>query len=229
MKTAIMQPYLFPYIGYFQLIRAADIFVVYDDAQFIKQGWINRNYILVNGQKCLFTLHLASASTYSPINQRIIGDNRLKLTKTIMAAYKRAPYYGEAFPLIEHVLNNPEPQLDKYLAYSLEKISRYLDIPSVFTAASGINIETKLKGKEKVIALCKALHAETYINAIGGRSLYDKDEFRGNRIDLYFVQTKAMKYRQYENEFVPNLSIIDVLMFNSREEVIEMLNGYELI
>lgn len=229
MKLAIMQPYFFPYLGYFQLMNAVDRFIIYDDVNYIKQGWINRNYILVNGKKHLITLQLQNASSFKLINQINVGGNRRKLIKTIFQAYTRAPYFKEVFPVIETSITCSDDNLAAYVTNSVQKIADFLDIRTNLTLSSRIEKSTDLKGQAKVLAMCKSLNANEYINAVGGQDLYSKSEFNKYAITLNFIKTKDIVYEQFNNAFIPNLSIIDVLMFNSQDEIKKMMNEYELI
>jgi hypothetical protein len=229
MKLAIMQPYFFPYIGYFQLINAADLFVIYDDVNYIKQGWINRNYILANGKKQLVTLQLKGASSFKLINQIKVGENRDRLKKTIYQSYTKAPYFNKVFPVIERCLNSIDHNLATYVTKIVQNITDFLDIQTKLVLSSHIEKNTKLKGQERVLDICTSIKADEYINAIGGQELYSKNEFNNYNIKLYFIKTKDITYKQFNNEFIPNLSIIDMLMFNSPDEVKEMLKKYELI
>ena len=228
MKLAIMQPYLFPYIGYFQLINAVDTFIIYDDVNYIKQGWINRNNILLDQNKHLITLQLKGASSFKKINEVEVGNNKGKFLKTVISAYHKAPYFGVVAPVIENIMNYEENNLAMFIANSLKQLADYLELDTCFLLSSNITKNNDLKGKEKVINICNALGATQYINAIGGTELYDKSEFKKNNIELSFLKTKDIKYLQFSGDFISNLSIIDVLMFNSKESVKKMLNMYEL-
>lgn len=230
-KVAIMQPYLFPYIGYWQLINATDEFVVYDDVNFIKGGWINRNNILLNGKSFLFTLPLENSSSYKLIKEIDVTSNlklKEKICKTISATYSKAPYFSEVFSLIENVLMK-DGKVSELVYDSIIQINNYLGISTKILLSSELNQNRELKSDKRVINIVKNLNGQIYINAIGGQELYSKDEFKKNNIDLYFIKTNKIEYKQFKNEFVPNLSIIDVLMFNSPEDVRELLTKYELI
>ena len=229
MTLAIMQPYLFPYIGYWQLINAVDTFVIYDDVNFIKQGYINKNNILLNGKAQSFTLEQIGASSNKLINEDKVGNNSKKLLKSINQNYIKSPYFKDVFPIIEYILNHDEKNLAKFIAYSLQKISSYLNIDTKFVYSSDLEKDNGLKAQDKVLEICKELNASKYINAIGGQELYSKDDFKDNKIQLNFLDTRLMEYKQFKNEFVPYLSIIDILMFNNREEVKNMLNEYILV
>lgn len=229
MKVAIMQPYFLPYIGYFQLINSVDTFVIYDDVNYIKQGWINRNRILLNNIGYVFTLQLNGSSSFRKINEITVGSNKNKILKTFKLAYNHAPYFHTIFPIIEEILLNEEQNLAKFVTFSVKKISQILDINATYILSSDVKKNNELKGQEKVIEICKKLSADTYINAIGGQELYSKTEFQNEDMTLKFIKTNSIVYKQYEHEFVPNLSILDVLMFNSKHRVIEMLNNYSLV
>jgi len=194
MKLGIMQPYFFPYIGYFQLINAVDKFVIYDDVNYIKQGWINRNRILLNGQPHYITINLNDASSFKKINEIEINFNfnPSKLLKTLQQCYKKAPYFNEIYPLIEKVLFFEERNLAKFTTNSLKLICEYLNINSAFEISSQHNIGRKLRGEYRVIEICKYFGAEEYINAIGGVNLYNKEEFISKFADRIFFSPKKM-------------------------------------
>jgi hypothetical protein len=228
MKLAIMQPYLFPYIGYFQLIKAADTFLVYDDVNFIKQGWINRNRILMNGAPMFFTLGLKGASSFKKICATEVGDNRDKLVKTIDQAYKKAPFFDSVFPLVKDVFSQNEKNLSRFVVYSILSIVRYLGIETQIEIASEKGLFPEIGNWKRVLAICGAYKATEYINASGGKELYSKEIFAERGIDLHFLKTEKIEYQQFAPTFVPNLSIIDVLMHNPPETVKEYLQRYSL-
>jgi len=228
-KIAIMQPYLFPYIGYFQLINAVDTFVIFNDVNYIQRGYINRNSILLNGRPHRFTLEIVKASQNKLINEIEIGDNKLKILKTIKMAYRKAPYFQDVYPVIEKILFMEERNLSRFLVESLKEISRYLAIDTDFVNSSNIEKDNSLRSQDKIIDICKRLRAGTYINAIGGMSLYEKDRFSKEGICLNFLDSELIDYSQFDNEFVPSLSMIDVMMFNSRYSIMCMLNRYILL
>lgn len=224
-----MQPYVFPYIGYFQLIRDVDVFVVYDDVSFRKRSWINRNRILLNNEAHLFTLNLCEASSSKRINEIVIGNNQQTLLKTFRHAYSRAPFFEQAMPLLETLLLHPEPRLDLYLKHQLESLARYLGMHTRFILSSEVEKDNSLKGQDKVLAICDALGADSYTNAIGGQHLYSEEDFASQGIDLKFIKSHDIRYRQFGGEFVSWLSIVDVLMFNSVPDIRRFLDAYDLI
>ena len=229
MTVAIMQPYFFPYIGYWQLIYAVDTFVIYDDVNYIKKGYINRNSMLYNNQTFRFTLELRGASQNKLINKIEVGNNKKKLLKTIEQAYKKAPQFNEVFPLIKSILENEEKNLGKFLGNSIEKISNYLEIDTKIIYSSNTEKDNSLRAEDKILEICQKLDASKYINAIGGQSLYNRENFSKIGIDLYFLETMEIKYNQFSNTFIPYLSIIDIMMFNTTNQIHTMLNNYRLI
>lgn len=229
-KIGIMQPYIFPYIGYFQLMNMVDTYVIYDDVQFIKGGWINRNNILVNGQRTLFTFPLVDASPNKLICEIGVQNDFDKFRKTLTMAYSKAPFKDDVIALIDEILAYPKKDnLAKFIGNSFTAIARYIGITTEIIYSSYLNKDTNLKGSVKVIAICKELEGTHYINAIGGQDLYSKQDFKEHGIELSFIKTNVVSYKQFKNEFVPYLSIIDVMMFNSPSEIRAMLNNYELI
>ena len=234
MKLAIMQPYLFPYIGYFQLINAVDKFVVYDDVNFIKQGWINRNNILVQGKALLFTVPLENASSFAKINeielhQKLYQNWKVKFLRTVEQSYKKAPFFDKVFNLIQLVFDSEDQDISKLATTSIIEVCRYLDITTQIVKTSSIYGNDFLSGKERVIDICKIEDTGHYINPIGGVDLYNKDYFNEEGIQLNFIKSLPVTYQQFTEEFIPWLSIIDSLMFNQPTEILEMTKKYELV
>lgn len=232
MKVAIMQPYFLPYIGYFQLIGAVDLFILYDNIKYTKKGWINRNRMLQNGTDVMFSLPLKSASDLLNVCDRELAlqFNRKKLLSQINGAYRRAPCFAQTYPLIEKIVMYEEQNLFKFIQNSITKICEHLGVTTKIQISSTIAIGHDLKGQDKVLAFCAAIGASTYINAIGGLELYSRDLFRTRGIALKFIQARPFEYAQFGNAFVPWLSIIDVLMFNPLVAVRKCVaSNYELI
>jgi hypothetical protein len=230
MKLAIMQPYFLPYIGYFQLINCVDTFVVYDNIEYTKKGWINRNRFLQNGKEALFSIPLRKDSDFLHVNQRIIADsyNPDKILSKILNTYRKAPQFINVAPLIEEVFLYSSINLFDFIHFSLSTICKFLDIKTKIVNSSTINIDHNLKSKEKILAICRNLEVSSYINSIGGRELYLKSDFEEHNINLYFLKSNEIKYKQFDNEFVPWLSIIDMLMFCKIDDIKVWLDNYEL-
>lgn len=216
MKAAIMQPYFLPYIGYFQLIAAVDLFIVYDNIKYTKKGWINRNRMLQNGKDVMFSLPLKNDSDYLDVcDRKLAADfNRDKLLNQFKGAYRHAPYFAHTFPLVEQIVRHEETNLFRFLHHSIVKTCEHLGIATEIQVSSSISIDHNLKNQDKVLALCEAVSADTYVNAIGGMELYSKEAFRSKEIDLKFIKSKPFTYTQFGDDFVPWLSIVDVMMFN---------------
>lgn len=232
MKLAIMQPYFWPYIGYFQLIAAVDQFIVYDNIKYTKKGWINRNRMLQSGKDVMFSLPLKSDSDYLDVCQRELSAdfNREKLLNQFRGAYQRAPYFEQSFPLLEGIVRCENPNLFEFLHNSIVKTCQYLGITTVIKVSSNNDIDHTLKNQDKVLALCEAVGADTYVNAIGGMELYSKETFRQRNIELRFIKSSPFEYLQFGAPFVPWLSIIDVLMFNPLDAIQACIStNYELI
>ena len=237
MKLAIMQPYLFPYIGYFQLINVVDVFVLYDDVNFRKQSWINRNKILLNGKEHTFTIPCRGVSSNKLINEIELDktkDFALNFFKLIQHGYeKKAPFYEETLAVLKKVFNTSEQYSIADLNYSsIVHICEYLDIQTEIKIASEAVPQTrKLKGVNRIYSICKAYNALTYLNAQGGTELYNKSDFSKEGLKLHFLipKTNALEYKQLNTAaFTPWLSIIDVLMNNSKSQCQKMLNSFIL-
>lgn len=233
MKIGIMQPYFFPYLGYWQLLNVVDKYIIYDDVNYIKGGWINRNRILSNGRDIYFNLPIIGASSNKLINEIEVNINEKtisKCLKTLQGCYLKAPYYNKVYPLIESIFLYKESNLALFIKNSLEVISDYLDITTKIILSSNLAKDNSLKGQAKVIDICSLLKADEYYNAIGGQKLYSYNDFEDMGIKLYFLKTNLSEYPQLKcDTFISGLSIIDILMFNSKEECKKLLNDFELI
>lgn len=229
MTIGIMQPYFMPYIGYFQLMKAVDKYIIYDDVNYIKGGWVNRNNILINGEKRMFTVSLKEASPNKLFNEIEIKDDFRKLIKTLQMNYSKSANFKEAMSLIERIISFPNKQFPQFIANSFQEILNYLSIDTELILSSNIHKNNALKGKEKVLHICNILEANTYYNAIGGQELYSKEEFKENGIVLNFIETVIQPYSQpHTHDFVPNLSMIDILMNNSKENINILLDSFIL-
>ncbi len=234
MKIAIMQPYFLPYIGYYQMIKIVDKFVVYDNIEFTKKGWIHRNRMLQNGKDVYFTLPLKRDSDYLDINERSISDSfkteKNKMLNRVKSNYQKAPYFKNFYPIVEDIFNYNNTNLFKFIFNSIKQINSFLNIDTEILVSSTLGEDLRqLKSTVKVIEINKRLKSTQYINAIGGRELYSREIFSSHNIKLQFIQSKPVEYKQFNNDFVPWLSILDVLMFHSAEEVNHMLSNYELL
>lgn len=234
MKLAVMQPYFMPYIGYFQMIKAVDKFVFYDDVNYIKQGWINRNKLIVNNQEYLFTIPLEKATPFALINETKINKNlypswKKKFLKTVTQSYHKAPFFEKIYPLIEKILASEEIMISQLAMNSIIEVSTYLGLDTEFIMSSVKYDNRKLDRQDRLIDICKIENAEHYINAIGGQELYGREDFHAHGIQLQFIESEQTPYDQFCVSFIPGLSIIDLLMFNSTEDMVQRLENYSLI
>lgn len=220
-----MQPYIFPYIGYFQLIHAVDAFVVYDNIKYTKKGWINRNRYLLNGEAATFSLPLRKDSDSLDIRDRRISPDfdRRKLLAQLREAYRKAPHSDATLALLDDVIGNPTDNLFDYLHHGLARTCRHLAISTPLLVSSTIDIDHTLQSQERVIALAGALGASEYINPIGGLELYSREDFARRSLALGFLRSRPVEYPQAGPGFVPWLSIVDVLMFNGADRTRELL------
>lgn len=233
MKLAIMQPYFFPYIGYFQLINAVDKFIIYDNVEFTKKGWINRNKLLFEGKEAYFTINIKKDSDFLDVVEREISPTYFKkempkIIRKIKQNYKRAPYFEFVYPVIEDIFLYEETNLFNYIFNSIKKVIEFLEIETELIVSSSIPIDHSLKNKYRIFAFCEYFNIFNYINPIGGKKIYTKEEFAEKGIDIKFLSTNKIEYKQFGDTFVPNLSIIDIMFFNSKERIQELLKQYKL-
>lgn len=227
-----MQPYFFPYIGYWQLIHAVDRFVIYDDVNYIKGGWVNRNRILINGKPVFITAPLHQSSPFKRICDTALHPSlvwRDKLLKMVETTYRRATYFVEVFPIVEELIRHETDNLSDYLAHQLQTLSAFMGINAEFVVTSRCYENNELSGQERILDVCRREGATTYINLQGGQALYERTAFTQYGVDLRFLIPSAMEYKQFGTTHVPWLSIIDVMMFNSRSQLTALLNQFVLV
>lgn len=231
MKLAIMQPYFLPYIGYFQLIASVDQFIVYDNIKHTKRGWINRNRLLLNGTDAMFSLPLKKGSdSLNVVNRELAVEfDRTKLLNQFKGAYGCAPQFEVTYPVVERIVCHEDANLFRYIHHSIVQVCEYLGINTQIRISSEIPIDHGLKGQDKVLSICTELGATHYINAPGGKAMYDQPSFDACGLKLSFIQPRGVSYRQFGFGFVPGLSIIDVLMFNGVEGTRKLLEEYDLV
>lgn len=230
--AGIMQPYLFPYIGYYQLMAAVDCFVILDDVHYIMRGWINRNRILCGGRDKYFTLPLEGASLNRLISELSLHEpekGKRQILNQIGAYYRKAPYYQEVHPLLEEIILHPGDRLVPYLTHSLRRMAAHLGLRARILLSSELPKDPALTGQDRILDICRVVGAKRYINPVGGMELYDARAFARQSVTLHFLRSVARPYPQSGGDFVPYLSIIDLLMFNSLEEVRGDLDRFEWI
>jgi hypothetical protein len=208
-------------------MKAVDQFVIYDNIEFSKKGWINRNRILIHGKDSYITIPLKKDSDYLFIRDRCVADvwsvKRKIMLNRIIEAYRKSPHFNSVYPLVESIILYEEPNLFVFLLHSLNMVKEYLDIKTSFIVSSALPIDHELKSQSKVIKICKTMNANIYLNPIGGVELYKKEKFQEEGIELHFLKSNDIIYKQFNNTFVPRLSIIDIMMFNSKLMIHEYL------
>lgn len=232
-SLAVMQPYFFPYLGYFHLIAAVDRFVIYDDVAFIKRGWIHRNRILLNGEPYRFSIPLHEASQFTPISEVPLSASEYprwkeKFLKTLEHAYRQAPFYASTRSLVAEVLDTPGNTIRDLAVASILAVTRLLQLPTSIVESSRVYENAELRAAERLIDICLREGATLYVNSPGGRELYTADTFRARGIELRFLESRLPEYPQLGNPFVPGLSIIDLLMFNPPEALQDMVRQFQL-
>lgn len=233
MKAGIMQPYFFPYLGYWQLMNAVDRYVILDDVNFIKKGWINRNRILgAEGGDEMIRIQVAKISQNRTICEHQLftpQEDFSRLLRTIRDRYRRAQNFEDFYPVLEDIFSFSGDNLADFLGVQIERIAAYLDMQTEIYRSSKLPRPEGIKGEERILNLCRQMEATEYYNAIGGTELYHRDVFAARNMELHFLKADLREYPQFKGEFVPGLSIIDVLMFNKKERVKEMLGEYSLV
>ncbi|CAN0617736.1 conserved protein of unknown function [Burkholderia multivorans] len=226
-----MQPYFFPYVGYFQLMASVDTFVVFDDVNFINRGWINRNRINVNGAPHMITVPLQQASQNRRIcDIEVANDDawRVRILRTIRQHYARAPQYARTLPVVEHILLHDAANLADFLLHGLVTLRDHLRLKTNIVATSRRYENADLKAQARIIDIGLKERADVYVNPIGGQELYNPDDFAAAGLQLRFLTPGLAPYPSIRDAFVPALSIIDVLMCNDEASVAQMLSSATL-
>ena len=208
-------------------MSSVDLFIVYDNIQYTKKGWFNRNQILMNGKPLMFTIPLQKDSDYLDVCQRsVVSDTkpRIKILNQIKNAYSKAPMFSETYPFIQQLFELSDNNLFEFIYNSILKIKEKFNIDTKIIKSSSVDIDHSLKSQDKVIALCKAVNADCYINMINGAKLYSIEDFNKAGLKLSFLKQYIKEYKQFNNDFVPYLSILDVIMFNNKQIIIDMMN-----
>lgn len=224
-----MQPYFFPYIGYWQLMEKVDQWIIFDDIQFINKGWINRNRILhpnIEKDWQYITLPLAKKNQKDKICEISIDNQKNWFDEMLgkMSHYaKKTSYYNSTVDLFKQCVDEDGIYLSDLLIKTIHVIAKVLNIKAKIRVQS----EMKLNLKEVdhpgqwALRICEIIGAKEYINPISGQKLFNKDEYRSSGIELRFFQTEEHVYNQKRNKFVPKLSIIDSLMWESIDNLIK--------
>lgn len=237
MKLGIMQPYFFPYLGYFSLIKYTDKWIVFDTVQYIERGWINRNRI-INPNKpedMYINIPLENHHRDILIKDVLISSNenyKDKILAQLWSSYrKRAKYFNNIYKLVEEVLALNTKSITELNVYALKKVNDYLEIPFDYEIFSKMNltIDEVHDSGEWALNISKALNASEYVNPPGGIELFNREKFKQNNIDLKFLKINLRPYNQKKAKFIEGLSIIDVMMFNDIKTINKMLEDYTII
>ena len=236
-----MQPYFFPYLGYFQLISAVDGMLLYSHVNYIKRGWVNRNRVLARARGPVYvTVPVRDASSH-----RIIGDVEIDnstpwkstMLNSIYHEYRRSPHFHQVYTFLEALLTRPYEKLDLLNIDTVRAVVSLLGINTNVSVANEnhIAMERVLENTpsaerktQRILELCRHEKASTYLNPVGGKLLYDKDVFRRNGVELQFLESIPTPYLQSAPGFVPHLSIIDVLFNCGVEGTRQLLDNYQL-
>ena len=217
MKLAVMQPYFFPYLGYWQLIAQADIFVIFDDVNYIRKGYIDRNFIVKDYETITFKLQVQKASQNKRINQLLTGSNKGDLVETIRHVYRKAPSFECSYPFIAELILFEEQNLALYLENTIRAVCKLLQINTQILRSS--DFELSSLGKNKIIPLLIETGADTYINPIGGRDLYQESDFLDSGKSLEFFKPNFTSDEVMAMHSIPHASIIHFILHNSPEEL----------
>lgn len=230
-SVAIMQPYLFPYIGYYQLINKVDYFVILDNVNYMKKGWINRNRLLINGLPSFFCLPIKEVSQNKKINELYFDNflfNKNKLLKTIYYTYSKASEFELIYNLFSIILSFENSKVVDFIEFTLTQIAKHFEFKTNFILSSKFDIEHSSK-EDFIINLVKKFNVNNYINLPNGLSLYDKNYFKTKDINLLFIERNFnLQYNQFNDSFCKDLSIIDCMMFNNSKNMNMLLNQFRI-
>lgn len=236
MKVGIMQPYFFPYIGYFSLINSVDKFILLEDVQFIKRGWIERNRILSqNSEWNYIKVPLKKHSQNILIcDIKIKNDDnwKEKILSQLVHYKKNAKYYFKTIELVKECLSIQTDSITELNKHILVKICNYLDIKTdiIIFDSKNTPIIKPNSPDEWALNICLSLgNIHTYMNPEGGKIFFDIQKYKSKNIDIKFIKQNLKSYDQSKVEFIEGLSIIDLLMFNSKEEIKNMLCDYTYV
>ena len=235
MKLGIMQPYFFPYLGYFSLIKNTDKWVVFDTPQYINKGWVNRNRVLSPSKEgfSYITVPVVKHSRDIRIKDVLIDHSRdwkAKIMGQMDYYRKHAPHYMETKEILDELFRRDIDGISELNIAALDMVCGYLGIAFDYSVFSGntMGIDSVGGPDEWSLEISKKMGASIYVNPPGGRSFFNKEKFDKAGIGLRFLTQRLSIYNTYPYNFVPGLSIIDVMMFNSPTDINNMLEDYEL-
>tara|TARA_B100001057_G_C22590495_1_gene848781 strand:+ start:188 stop:880 length:693 start_codon:yes stop_codon:yes gene_type:complete len=227
-RIAISQPYLFPYVGYYQLFNCADEFIFLDDANFIKGGFVNRNFIICNKKITRFNIPIHKKSSNRPINDHYYFINKTQFKNLILEGYSKSKNFSVIYDLISNIIEIDDQNVSLINIRSIEMVYKFLGFNKTFYLSSKILPRGKYKKEDWIIEICKKLNSTNYINSEGGKDLYELDYFKSNGIKLEFLKPNFLEYHQGITSFTKGLSIIDILMNSDINKVKEMIFQYKI-
>jgi hypothetical protein len=220
LRLAIMQPYFFPYVGYFQLIKSVDHFIFLDNVNFIKKGWINRNQFLVSGAPHLFTIALKNVSQNALISDTMIYNkesSRADLINLIDRNYGAAEFKHIGIELVEQSFSSLSGNtICELAARTVCTASKMLGLNTSFSFASDYDCDGAT-GARRILALCEHLSATHYVNLPGGKDLYCERDFQQRKIELQFLDVTLREYPVATFDWIPRLSVLDLIMNNGAQ------------
>lgn len=229
-KIAIYQPYFFPYLGYWQLLDAADVFIVGDSFQYIMRGFINRNTILLNHAPHRFTMSVRGGSPQKRISEVEVIDDFRKLRKTLRHAYGNAKHYSEAMDLIEHILCFPDRRLARFLGHQIATVAEYMGLGTEIVYMSELSDLGETSSREqRLCGWVKQVRGNCIVNPTGSKSLYSPSDFTRRGVTLAVLEPHQVSYPQNTRNFIPNLSLIDALMHCSKAQLASLVRSYDII
>ena len=235
MKLAIMQPYLFPYLGYFSLINQAEKFIIFDTPQFMRKGWIERNRIIKEGGGSVYIkVPLTKAPLGTSILEMEINNSsewRNKIFAQLDIYKKKAPYFKQVITLVTESFSGDFVSISKLNENILRYVCEYLEIKTEIVVFSELNVDVEQPqaADEWALNICSAVGAKEYLNAVGGKDFFDAKKYSRNNVELFFIDQPLCEYKQFGGEFEAGLSILDVMMFNSPKDIMVMLDKGSLI
>ncbi len=233
MTICIMQPYFFPYLGYYQLVSNTNIFIFYNDVNFVERGWINRNYILMNKQKGLITIPLKKASSNKKINEiEILSDKKIfnKILRTIELNYSSAPNFKQGFVILKEIFDKGSNTIDQLAITSIDSVFKYLDLPFDYELSSNIDYDRTSTKVDKIVEISKNYNVDTIYFPPGSTSLYSDRDFsrRGLKSKVIHPVFKEYSQRLPNDQFIPGLSMLDLIMNNDKNKLLGMLQSFKV-
>jgi hypothetical protein len=229
-SVAVMQPYFIPYLGYFQLMHACDVFIFLDDAQYVKQSWINRNRLFVGERVDYYTIPVKSHRSIARINEIILTDNHALhvngLLRKFDRTYRKTPFFEETRDILEGVLKVDDATFSGYVGGGLGYLANKLEVTAYSKLASESSIDKGLKGQQKVLSLVESAGGDTYINLPGGRTLYKSSDFDSRGLKLRFINPHLPDRYESASSSLSRLSIIDTLAHYGVEKTITLVSDY---